>query len=132
MHKIVIYFQVLIKKEYLFADLQTMFLHGEIPDEDLDYKVVLDNQLVKDYNNPKLDETNTFELEMILFVTDRKDQNITKSIINGCYELDEVEVELNNLNALIIKYNIAIYHSNGYYYMVKSDFTPFPEEGIHF
>lgn len=48
---------------------------------------------------------------MILFVTDRKDQNITKSIINGCYELDEVEVELNNLNALTIKYNIAIYHS---------------------
>ena len=33
MHKIVIYFQVLIKKEYLFVDLQTMFLHGEIPDE---------------------------------------------------------------------------------------------------
>lgn len=26
MHKIVIDYQVLIKKEYLFADLQTMFL----------------------------------------------------------------------------------------------------------
>lgn len=132
MHKIVIDYQVLIKKEYLFADLQTMFLQGEIPDEDLDYQVVLDDRLVKVFDNPKLDETNTFELEMILFVDDTKYKNITKSIINGCYELDEVEVELNNLNALTIKYNIAIYHSNGHYYMVKSDFTPFTEEDLFY
>ena len=76
MHKIVIDYQVLIKKEYLFADLQTMFLQGEIPDEDLDYQVVLDDRLFKVFDNPKLDETNTFELEMILFVDDTKYKNI--------------------------------------------------------
>lgn len=132
MHKIVIDYQVLIKKEYLFADLQTMFLQGEIPDEDLDYQVVLDDRLVKVFDNPKLDETNTFELEMILFVDDTKYKNIAKSLIHGCYELDGVEVELNDFQLLTIKYNIAIYHSNGHYYMVKSDFTPFTEEDLFY
>ena len=132
MHKIVIDYQVLIKKEYLFADLQTMFLQGEIPDEDLDYQVVLDDRLVKVFDNPKLDETNTFELEMILFVDDTKYKNIAKSLIHGCYELDGVEVELNDWNLVAVKYNMAIYYSNGYYYMVKSDFTPFTEEGLFY
>lgn len=130
MRKMVIDYQVLIKKEYLFADLQTMFLQGEIPDEDLDYQVVLDDRLVKVFDNPKLDETNTFELEMILFVDDTKYKNVAKSLIHGCYELDEVEVALNDFQLLTIKYNIAIYHSNGRYYMVKSDFTPFTEEDL--
>lgn len=130
MRKIVIDYQVLIKKEYLFADLQTMFLRGEIPDDVLDYQVVLDDLLVKDYDNPKLDETNTFELEMILFVDDTKYKNIAKSLIHGCYELDGVEVELNDFQLLTIKYNIAIYYSNGRYYMVKSDFTRFTEEDL--
>lgn len=130
MRKMVIDYQVLIKKEYLFADLQTMFLQGEIPDEDLDYQAVLDDRLVKVFDNPKLDETNTFELEMILFVDDTKYKNIAKSLIHGCYELDGVEVELNDFQLLTIKYNIAIYYSNGRYYMVKSDFTPFTEEDL--
>ncbi len=130
MRKIVIDYQVLIKKEYLFADLQTMFLRGEIPDDVLDYQVVLDDLLVKDYDNPKLDETNTFELEMILFVDDTKYKNVEKSLIHGCYELDEVEVALNDWNLVVVKYNMAIYYSNGRYYMVKSDFTRFTEEDL--
>lgn len=130
MHKIVMHYQVLMKKGYFFVDHQTMFLMGDIPKEELDYQVFLDDELIKDYDNPLLDETNTFEHIITLLVDDTKYKNIITSIVKGRYEIDETDVLVNDLNLLVIKHNIAVYYSYGQFYMVKNDFTPFTEDDV--
>ena len=101
MKTVTINYRVLMKKEYFFEDL--LILSQNIPAQDLDYQIIVDDILVKDFDNPLLDETNSFERSFICTIRNVNNKDILAEIKQGHYEVDAMDIEINAIYLIVTK-----------------------------
>ena len=51
MHKIIVNYRIFMLSDYLFLDIQSNFLAHNFLDEDIDYQVISDGAIIKDFDN---------------------------------------------------------------------------------
>ena len=125
MKTVTINYRVLMKKEYFFEDL--LILSQNIPAQDLDYQIIVDDILVKDFDNPLLDETNSFERSFICTIRNVNNKDILAEIKQGHYELDAMDIVMNAIYLLVTKNDISLYYCDGIFYMIHDDLLHFTQ-----
>lgn len=133
MHKIIVNYRIFMLSDYLFLDIQSNFLAHNFLDEDIDYQVISDGTIIKDFENPNLDDYNSFsQMATLYFDQEINNQSIEELVFSSSCNFDINDYNNNQfyLKSCYDNYSGLLYYSGGNFYFFKDDLSPLGDEDI--
>lgn len=133
MHKIIVNYRIFMLSDYLFLDIQSNFFAHNFLDEDIDYQVISDGTIIKDFENPNLDDYNSFsQMATLYFDQEINNQSIEELVFSSSCSLDINDYNNNQfyLKSCYDNYSGLLYYSGGNFYFFKDDLSPLDDEDI--
>ena len=133
MHKIIVNYRIFMLSDYLFLDIQSNFLAHNFLDEDIDYQVISDGTIIKDFENPNLDDYNSFsQMATLYFDQEINNQSIEELVFSSSCNFDINDYNNNQfyLKSCYDNYSGLLYYSGGNFYFFKDDLSPLDDEDI--
>lgn len=133
MHKIIVNYRIFMLSDYLFLDIQSNFLAHNFLDEDIDYQVISDGTIIKDFENPNLDDYNSFsQMTTLYFDQEINNQSIEELVFSSSCNFDINDYNNNQfyLKSCYDNYSGLLYYSGGNFYFFKDDLSPLDDEDI--
>ena len=133
MHKIIVNYRIFMLSDYLFLDIQSNFLAHNFLDEDIDYQVISDGAIIKDFDNPNLNDYNSFtQMATLYFDQEINNQSIEELVFSSSCGFDINDYNNNQfyLKSCYDNYSGLLYYSGGNFYFFKDDLSPLDDEDI--
>lgn len=133
MHKIIVNYRIFMLSDYLFLDIQSNFFAHNFLDEDIDYQVISDGTIIKDFENPNLDDYNSFsQMTTLYFDQEINNQSIEELVFSSSCNFDINDYNNNQfyLKSCYDNYSGLLYYSGGNFYFFKDDLSPLDDEDI--
>ena len=133
MHKIIVNYRIFMLSDYLFLDIQSNFLAHNFLDEDIDYQVISDGAIIKDFDNPNLNDYNSFtQMATLYFDQEINNQSIEELVFSSSCGFDISDYNNNQfyLKSCYDNYPGLLYYSGGNFYFFKDDLSPLDDEDI--
>ena len=133
MHKIIVNYRIFMLSDYLFLDIQSNFLAHNFLDEDIDYQVISDGAIIKDFDNPNLNDYNSFtQMATLYFDQEINNQSIEELVFSSSCNFDINDYNNNQfyLKSCYDNYSGLLYYSGGNFYFFKDDLSPLDDEDI--
>ena len=133
MHKIIVNYRIFMLSDYLFLDIQSNFFAHNFLDEDIDYQVISDGTIIKDFENPNLDDYNSFsQMATLYFDQEINNQSIEELVFSSSCNFDINDYNNNQfyLKSCYDNYPGLLYYSGGNFYFFKDDLSPLDDEDI--
>ena len=133
MHKIIVNYRIFMLSDYLFLDIQSNFLAHNFLDEDIDYQVISDGAIIKDFDNPNLNDYNSFtQMTTLYFDQEINNQSIEELVFSSSCNFDINDYNNNQfyLKSCYDNYSGLLYYSGGNFYFFKDDLSPLDDEDI--
>lgn len=133
MHKIIVNYRIFMLSDYLFLDIQSNFFAHNFLDEDIDYQVISDGTIIKDFENPNLDDYNSFsQMATLYFDQEINNQSIEELVFSSSCNFDINDYNNNQfyLKSCYDNYSGLLYYSGGNFYFFKDDLSPLDDEDI--
>ena len=133
MHKIIVNYRIFMLSDYLFLDIQSNFLAHNFLDEDIDYQVISDGAIIKDFDNPDLNDYNSFtQMATLYFDQEINNQSIEELVFSSSCGFDINDYNNNQfyLKSCYDNYPGLLYYSGGNFYFFKDDLSPLDDEDI--
>ena len=133
MHKIIVNYRIFMLSDYLFLDIQSNFLAHNFLDEDIDYQVISDGAIIKDFDNPNLNDYNSFtQMAALYFDQEINNQSIEELVFSSSCNFDINDYNNNQfyLKSCYDNYSGLLYYSGGNFYFFKDDLSPLDDEDI--
>ena len=133
MHKIIVDYRIFMLSDYLFLDIQSNFLAHNFLDEDIDYQVISDGAIIKDFDNPNLNDYNSFtQMTTLYFDQEINNQSIEELVFSSSCNFDINDYNNNQfyLKSCYDNYSGLLYYSGGNFYFFKDDLSPLDDEDI--
>ena len=133
MHKIIVNYRIFMLSDYLFLDIQSNFLAHNFLDEDIDYQVISDGAIIKDFDNPNLNDYNSFtQMATLYFDQEINNQSIEELVFSSSCNFDINDYNNNQfyLKSCYDNYSGLLYYSGGNFYFFKDDLSPLGDEDI--
>lgn len=133
MHKIIVNYRIFMLSDYLFLDIQSNFLAHNFLDEDIDYQVISDGAIIKDFDNPNLNDYNSFtQMATLYFDQEINNQSIEELVFSSSCGFDINDYNNNQfyLKSCYDNYPGLLYYSGGNFYFFKDDLSPLDDEDI--
>lgn len=133
MHKIIVNYRIFMLSDYLFLDIQSNFFAHNFLDEDIDYQVISDGTIIKDFENPNLNDYNSFtQMATLYFDQEINNQSIEELVFSSSCNFDINDYNNNQfyLKSCYDNYSGLLYYSGGNFYFFKDDLSPLDDEDI--
>ena len=133
MHKIIVNYRIFMLSDYLFLDIQSNFLAHNFLDEDIDYQVISDGAIIKDFDNPNLNDYNSFtQMATLYFDQEINNQSIEELVFSSscCFDINDYNNNQFYLKSCYDNYSGLLYYSGGNFYFFKDDLSPLDDEDI--
>ena len=133
MHKIIVNYRIFMLSDYLFLDIQSNFFGHNFLDEDIDYQVISDGTIIKDFENPNLDDYNSFsQMATLYFDQEINNRSIEELLFSSLCTFDINDYNNNQfyLKSCYDNYPGLLYYSGGNFYFFKEDLSPLDDEDI--
>ena len=114
-------------------DIQSNFFAHNFLDEDIDYQVISDGTIIKDFENPNLDDYNSFsQMTTLYFDQEINNQSIEELVFSSSCNFDINDYNNNQfyLKSCYDNYSGLLYYSGGNFYFFKDDLSPLDDEDI--
>lgn len=128
MAKIIVNVRLYMQIEIIYFNIISLYLNDELDDKFWDYEIYCDGEKIKRFNNPVLNENNSFEFK---FKSEVKDRKAIASLTLYDFFKNYVTLEDNARTQFIPLYSnglVTALISSNKIYVVKNDGSAFTKE----